>query len=253
MLNDTFLITVVFIVLSTVVAAFIRRKTRDKCLKNFADSPVTLEQTACPTTHGKLYVENTGLEFVYPAAKLNENSLTETTLLLYKSEYPKITALIRYHDQLTEEQKKQRLRDLEKTYHPKLMCRLKRKTINIFKTIRDSIGEVINILISKVKSTTPAGTVLTSQDKYVSNIKSELISVAGTSFEPLLEKYIGRKVLLELLKDKQAFEYCGILKEYTAAFIEIMDVDYKTEQNQTPRKADLVVPRICGIIRHLAE
>ena len=253
MLSDPFVITVIFIVLSTVVAAFIRRRKKDKCLKNFADSPVTLEENNGSITNGKLNVEHTGLEFIYKTPVENKNGHSETTFLLYKSEFPKITALIRYHDQLTEEQKKQRLCDLEKTYHPKPLQKLKRKIVNVFKTIRDSIAEVVNILISKAKKATPAGAVLTSQDKYVSNIKNELIGAAGTSFEPLLEKYIGRKVLLELLKDSKTFEYCGILKDYSATFVEIMDVDYKTEETQTPRKADLVVPRTCGIIRHLAE
>ena len=75
----------------------------------------------------------------------------------------------------------------------------------------------------------------------------------GASFEPLLERYIGHKVVLELIKGDKIFEYCGVLKEYTAEFAEIMDVDYKMKQDQPARKADLVVPRKLGVIRHLGE
>lgn len=42
---DTFAITVVFIVLAAAVGAFIRRRTRDKCLKDFADCMITLEES----------------------------------------------------------------------------------------------------------------------------------------------------------------------------------------------------------------
>ena len=109
------------------------------------------------------------------------------------------------------------------------------------------------MLISQAKKATPAGAVLTSQDKYVSQMKQELFGSAGTSFEPLLEKYIGRKVVLELAKGDKTFEYCGVLKDYTAEFIEIMDVNYKVKEDEPARKADLVVLRKYGVVRHLGE
>ena len=82
-------------------------------------------------------------------------------------------------------------------------------------------------------------------------MKQNLIGTAGTSFEPLLEKYIGRKVILEMQKDEIICEYTGILKDYSAEFIEIMDIDYKIKDTDPSRKADLVMPRRLGVVRHL--
>jgi hypothetical protein len=87
----------------------------------------------------------------------------------------------------------------------------------------------------------------------LSEKKQELMASAGTSFEPLLERYIGHKVVLELAKGDKIFEYCGVLKEYTAEFIEIMDVNYAAKLGQPARTADLVVPRKYGLIQNLAE
>jgi hypothetical protein len=84
-------------------------------------------------------------------------------------------------------------------------------------------------------------------------MKQELMGSAGTSFEPLLERYIGHKVVLELIKADKIFEYCGVLKEYTAEFVEIMDVDYAVKEGEPTRKADLVTLRKLGVIRHLGE
>ena len=246
-------ITIVFIVLATVVAAFVRRRSRDKCLKDFSQNMVTLEETSGKTVWGKLRVENTGLEFVYPEKHKDEDGHNETSYILYKHEYPNVAALIRFHDELSERNKKKREGELKKSYHPTLLRRLKRKTQNVFKTLRDSVMEVVNLLISQAKKATPAGTVLASQDKYVSQMKQELMGSVGTSFEPLLERYIGHKVVLELIKGDKIFEYCGVLKEYTAEFIEIMDVHYKVKEDQSARKADLVVPRKYGVVRHLGE
>ena len=246
-------ITIIFIVLATGVGAFIRRRSRDKCLCDFQQNMVTLEDKAGKAIWGKLRVENTGLEFVYPQKQKDEDGHFEASFILYKHEFDHIGAVIRYHDDLSDANKKKRQIQLERTYHPSLPRRLKRKLANVFKTVRDSVAEVINLLMSQAKKAAPAGGVLKSQDKYVSQMKSELMGSVGTSYEPLLEQYIGRKVVLELIKGDKIHEYCGVLKDYTAEFIEIMDVDYKADDKQTPRKADMVAPRNHAVVRHSAE
>ncbi|MHC4240539.1 MAG: hypothetical protein ACYSUC_12455, partial [Planctomycetota bacterium] len=156
-------------------------------------------------------------------------------------------------DQLSESNRKHRESELTRTYHPTFLRRLKRKTQNIFKTVRDSVMEVINLLISQAQKATPAGTVLKTQDKYVSQMKQELVGAVGASYEPLLEKYIGHKVVLELIRGDKLLEYCGVLKDYTAEFVEIMDVNYKAKEDEQPRIVDLVAFRKYGIVRHLGE
>jgi hypothetical protein len=246
-------ITIIFIVLATAVAAFVRRRSRDKCLRDFEHNMVTLEETSGKIVWGKMRVENTGLEFIYPQVHKDEKGHDETSCILYKYEYSNIGAVIRFHDELSEINKKKREKELKRTYHPGRLRRLRRKIQNIFKTVRDSIVEVVNLLVSQAKKATPAGRVLSSQDKYVSQMKQELMGSVGTSFEPLLERYIGHKVVLELIKGDKLFEYSGVLKEYTAEFIEVMDVNYSVKADQPVRKADLVVPKKHGVVRHLGE
>ena len=94
---------------------------------------------------------------------------------------------------------------------------------------------------------------MASQDKYVSRMKQDLISSAGTSYEPLLEKYIGHGVVLEMIAGDKLCEYRGVLKDYTADFIEIMDVDYSQGGAGAAKKADIVVRRKNGLVRHFAE
>jgi len=246
-------ITILFIIFAAGVAAFVRKRSRDKCLRDFTANMVTLEDTSRKTIWGKLRVENTGLEFVYPAKHKDEQGHDEASYILYKYEYPKIGTVIRFHDELSDENKKAREKELEKTYHPGSWRRLKRRMLNVLRTVRDSVVEIVNLLISQAKKVTPAGKMLTSQDKYVSQMKQELMGSMGSSYEPLLERYIGHKVVLEMVKGDKIFEHCGVLKEYTAEFVEIMDVNYKIKEDQPARTADLVVPRKLGLIRHLAE
>ena len=57
-----FAITIIFIVPTTLVAAFVRGRSKDRCLKDFSGSLVTLQDTAI---WEDLRVESTGLESVY--------------------------------------------------------------------------------------------------------------------------------------------------------------------------------------------
>ena len=50
-------ITIIFIVLATFVGAFVRKRTRDKCLKDFLGYLVTLEETSGRAIWGKLHIE----------------------------------------------------------------------------------------------------------------------------------------------------------------------------------------------------
>jgi hypothetical protein len=253
MLDAAFYITVLFIGLSTFVGMIIKKLHRDKCLKDFAGYMVTLEKKDGKDVWGKLRVENTGIELAYPEAQTDSDGHLEASYIVYKFEFANIAAFVRYHDGLTEEGKKKRQRDLERTYHPGLLRRARRKTQNFFKTIRDAVVEIMNLLISKAKKSSAAGGTLSSQDKYVTQMKQELIGSVGTSYEPLLERYIGNKVVLEVIKGDRIVECAGVLKDYTAEFIEVMDVDYKKNDDAPVRKADLVVLRNLGVVRHLAE
>ena len=246
-------ITIIFIILAAIVGAFVRRISRDKCLRDFSKDMVTLEDVSGKAVWGTLRVENTGLEFIYPEKYKDEDGHDETSYILYKYEYPNIIAVIRFHDELSEDSRKQRDEELKRTYHPGPLRRLRRKILNIFRTVRDSVLEIINLLISQAKRVTPTGRMLTTQDKYVSQMKQELVGSVGSSYEPLLERYIGHKVVLDMIKANKVLEYCGVLKEYTADFVEIMDVNYKIKDDQPARRSDLIVPRRLGVVRHLGE
>ena len=252
-MDNSFAITVAFIVLVTFVAAFVRRITRDKCLWNFHGNFVTLLHTDGKAIWGGLRVENTGLEFIYNAAHKDSDGHEETSYILYKCEYPKIQAILRFLDELSDKNRNLRQKQLAKTYHPRFFSRVKRKTANVFRTVKDSIAEVVNLFISRVKKTAGVGATISGQDKYVTQMKQQLMGSVGTSYEPLLERYIGQKVVLEMVKGDALMEFCGVLKDYTADFIEIMDVDYKTDNKAQPKKADMIVPRQYGLIRHAGE
>lgn len=246
-------LTILFIFLTTIVAAFIRGRKRDKCLKAFRGFMITLENTDGKRIWGRLRVESTGIELLYPQQYADKDGHIETSYVLYKYEFGSVQAFIRFHDQLTDENRKKRDRQLACTYHPALWRRWRRKLMNIFRTIRDSVMEVSNVLLSQAKKVTPAGAVLTTQDKYVTQMKNELIGSVETSYEPLLERYIGHRVVAEFLRGETLVEIPGVLKDYTADFIELLDVSWWGQAGGEKAKADIIVPRKRAAIRHAGE
>jgi len=251
-LNPVFL-TIVFIFLSAIVAAFIRGRKRDKCLKAFSGFMVTLEDAAGKAVWGALRVEATGMELLYTQPHTDADGHIESSYMVYKYEYGNIAALLRYHDKLSNENRKRRDTELKRTYHPGWWRRARRKLMNIARTIRDSILEVSNVLLAQAKKTTAAGGLLGSQDKYVSQMQNEVVGSVDTSYEPLLERYIGQKVVAEFLHRDQPIEQVGVLKDYTADFIELLDVQYAPNPGDPAKKADIILPRKRAVVRHLAE
>ena len=249
---DTFGITILGVIVVGVILAFLKGRSRDACMRHFSGNMVTLEEKTGKTVWGILRAESTGLELAYQTPHQDKKGYIETSYVLYKTEFPNIRAIIRYHDNLSEEDKKRRDRQLRITYHPSAWKKLARKTRSMFNTVRDSVMDLVNIFVGRAAKLTPVAGAMAA-DKNVGQVKQEMSGFFTTSFEPLLERHIGRMVVLELTKDDKIYEYPGILKDYTAQFIEIMDVSYSTLQESRAKKADLLVPRVYGIVRHLAE
>jgi hypothetical protein len=252
-MRDTLSVTILLIFIFSFIAAFIRGRRRDICLDNFSNDLVTLEKITGNLVCGILRVEKTGVELKYSAKATNENGQKKTSYILYKSEYPSIQTFIRYYEELDEQSKRKRMLELRRTYHPSFLRRLRRRVRNFLSTIRDSVIDVIDMVVGQARKKTPVSMIPSSQDKYISKIKEEIVNPLGNAFEPLLETHIGKRVVLELTKMNKVIEYFCVLKDYTVEFIEVMDVDYRISEDQPPRKADLVIPRQYVVIRHLGE
>jgi hypothetical protein len=250
---DSLTITILFIVLSTVIGAFIKGRMRDKCLLDFSGDHVNVELKSGKIIWGLMRLEATGLELNYREAYLDKkDNHIERSFVLYKGEYPNIQCVARYIDDLDGKDRKRRerfLRSVSRRHGGGILRRIR----NFFATVRDSMIEVANILVGKAKQLAPVQSILSGQDKYVSQMQSGIASTLNTSFEPLLERHIGKKVILQLSRNEGIVEYPGILKGYTAEFLEVMEVPYKSPAAEAARGADIIVPRTLGVIRHLSE
>ena len=67
-----------------------------------------------------------------------------------------------------------------------------------------------------------------------------ILGYVGTNYDPLLERYIGAQTVVETINEDRTYEYAGVLKEYSASYIEILDtcfvqaIDLALEPRPTP-------------------
>jgi hypothetical protein len=146
------IITLGLIFLITLIGAYVRSTVRDRCLKSFVQFNVTLELANGKIVWGKMRLEPTGLELLYPDAVQDEKHI-EASYVLYGQEYGDIQAIYRYADALSLEERARRDRDVQRAFHPGPFRRLGRGLRNFLSTATNSLNEVLNVVLGRVQKT----------------------------------------------------------------------------------------------------
>ena len=226
-MSNTFLFTVVGIAVVTLVGTFVSGRMRDRCLKGFNKFLTTLEMTDGRIVWGTLQVMTTGIELTYPSDYFDRDHV-ETSFLLYKDEFDsRMFLLARYHTDLDDRARRRRERILRRSYQPNFFRRMLRSTRNAANTVKDSLNKLLSLVIGQAARTTrPSAAFVATQQADLARAGQDILGFVGTSYEPMLEKRVGTKIVLELNRQGNVTELVGILKEYSGSFIEVLDVDY---------------------------
>jgi hypothetical protein len=224
--QDTFLLTILGLAAVALVGTFISGRMRDRCLKGFDKFLVTLETTDGKVIWGTLGVHATGIELTYQSDYLNRDHV-ESSFLLYEDEFEsKMFLLARYHSDLDEKARSRRDRILNRTYRPHVLRRMWRSIRNAANTVKDSLNNLVSLLIGQAARRRPGSALLATQQAEFTKVGQTVLGSVGTSYDPMLERRVGTKVVFEFDRDGSVREYVGILKEYSSNFIEVLDVEY---------------------------
>jgi hypothetical protein len=222
--DNALLITVLLLLGGALVRGYLRANARDRVLRAFAGYHVTLERTDGRLVWGNLALHSTGMELLYRSDVQDEHHV-ETSYILYRDEYPKIQAIYRYCDQMQGRERERRQRELARTFHPGPWQRLKRHLGSLGSPVLDSLGQAIGALVGQVQARGRHG-ITFSGEEYYTELNKSVVGYVGTSYDPLLERYVGTRVVVEVTEGDVVYEHVGILKDYTADFFEILDVHY---------------------------
>ena len=231
MIDWSFILTLAVIVLSTLIGAYVRSRRKDRCLNDFSGYHVTLERKNNRVVWGDMLLQPTGFELVYHSDVEDDHHM-ETSYIYYKDEYSDIQAIYRYARDLTPELQERRARSVERSLHPGLFRRARRGLRNFMSTATDSFSEALTMTLGRVQRK-GAALMTDASQTYVRDIGKEVFGYVGTNYDPLLERIIGTRVVLEVVEDNVVHEHVGMFKDYSADFLEVLDVYYPLPQEVT--------------------
>lgn len=229
-IDDVFWLTVFFIFLVTIVGALVRRLRKDKCLKLLHDDHVTYLTDKGRPLWGDLAVSGHGLELRYDAPYTTSRGLVKTSYLAFPDEA--CAALCRTVHGLTEDEKKAREKQIRASFDPGLVRRFLRGCRNFVNIVRDAISKALGVFVGAVATRgTGVAKAVGSRKGEVDELGSTLLGVVANAYEPLLERHIGRPVVLQVQTPAGTTgEYPGYLVDYTEKYVAVFNVDHAPEQ-----------------------
>lgn len=217
-------VSIFVILITSLVGFYANSRVRDRCLRDFDGYMVTIEHLPGTVAWGRLCTYNAGLEVRYEAAHHDREGHVENSYILYDKELGGLQAIYRFHDDQSPRNQQRRERDIRRTYRPSLFRRVRRTLRNTVSTFKDAFVQAANTLLGMRARQSPQDAML-GQYKQLTSSSAQLIGGAiGNAYEPILERYIGQYAVAEIVRDGEIEEEYGILKEYSARYIELLNV-----------------------------
>ena len=232
-LDEIFAATVVLIFALSLAAAVVRRLAKDKCLKLMHDHHVTYLPGAGPIIWGDMYVHSQGFEITFDSPFTNSRELAKTGSLVYEDEVPNALAICRTIHGLTAEELRDRERQIVRSIHPGPVRRLRRGVGNALNVLRDAIVNALGLVIGRFTGG-GLGAAAKTQSGQITEFGGTLLGMVANAYEPLLERHIGKPMILEVQYPKgspyPSGEFPGYLVEYNETFIALISPDQVSEE-----------------------
>ncbi len=222
-MDSLFLLTIGFIFLGALLSNVMKWSNKDRVLKDIHDFHSTIEMQDGKKVWGKTKVYANGMELYFSRSATNSMGDPINSFIFYGDDIDKIRTIFRNHGELSKDKQLIRTKEVARVSNPDLYHRASRKLRIFFNVFNDAIGEALNVFLSRMKGSGAGGGVLSSQGDYIKKMGTTALSSSGNEFDPILESYINRRVGVKLEDEYGHNEYCGFLKEYSSAWLSVLD------------------------------
>jgi hypothetical protein len=233
--DSTLGLVLLFIFLPVVVTTLLAARQRDRCLKTFHKYFAAVTRLNEAPVWGTARVFSKGLVLAYRDPVRHPAAPTKTSFMMFEPDLAKIHAVYRYHDTICEENRRRRTRQVRRMARPNLLRRLWRRTRNLINSLRDAFGKAIGAILGQMQKTKPKSRVLATGGKPLESVGTTIFGHVANAYEPLLEAHIAKPVVLELAgpAEGQLREYGGVLGEYSAGYVMVLNVDAEVTDTAT--------------------
>jgi hypothetical protein len=240
LMNNLFWATVFVIFLITIVTALLRRLAKDKALKLLHEYHTAIFHEQRVTAWGDLWVFSQGVELLFDEPFKTRRGLVKTSALLYDDEFAGLVAFTRSVHGLTDAERHERHEQIRRTFQPNFYHRSRRGLRNLVNTMRDAISKTASLVIGRMATPAAgsAGAVISTQAGDINALTGSVIHLAANAYEPILERYIGKAVVVEIAVPQlpgmvppppgmaNTVEFPGYLVDYTARFLAVFNVHH---------------------------
>lgn len=236
---------------ATITAIAARRK-RDRCLKYFNREPVMILMQSGKWLWGRFIAYPKAMELVFEAPEKDDAGLKKASYVLYSPEVDGIKKILQPPPKTGTKEHKRWQKEIQRIANPSLLRRFRRGIWNMFNTLRDAISQSLGMILGTMKKSTPMGKV-SGADKRAGDIGNTLLGTVPNAYEPVLEKYLSKQVVVEMLEDGEVLEFAGLLQEYSGKYLLLRNVAYEPGIDigtPLPDRFDVIFPRNKAIVRH---
>ncbi len=238
-------------VAATVTAIATRRK-RDRCLKYFNREPVMILMRSGKWLWGRFNAFPKAMELVFENPEKDDSGQRKASYVLYSPEIDGVKKILQPPPAAGTKEHDRWKKEIQRVANPSLLRRARRWTWNVFNTLRDAISQSLGMVIGSMKKATPMGKVA-GADKRAGEIGDTLLGTVPNAYEPVLEKYLSKQVVVEMLEDGAVIEFAGLLQEYSEKYLLLRNVAYQPDLEtfaELPERFDIIFPRALALVRH---
>jgi len=226
-MDSIFLLTVGFIFLGALFSNVMKWHNKDRVLKDLQGFHSTIEMQDGKRIWGKTEIHTNGLELHFFNVINNSSGDPINSYIFYSDDIDLIRAIFRNHSELSKENQIRRKEEIKIVSDPGFYYVFQRKIKIFFNMFNDAIGEALNVFLSRMKGGKSGGMVFDTQSDYLKKMGTTALSAVGNSYDPILERYVNCRVVVTLQSEHEKEEFCGFLKEYSSAWLSILDCRVK--------------------------
>jgi small nuclear ribonucleoprotein (snRNP)-like protein len=236
------------------IAAIAARRKSDRCLKYFNRKPVIILMQSGKWIWGHFIAYPKAMELVFDTPEKDESGQVKASYVLYTPEVDGIKKIIQPPPKAGTKEHDRWQKEIKRIANPSIYRRFRRWLWNGFNTLRDAISQSFSMVIGSMKKATPMGKV-SGADKRAGEIGNTLLGTVPNSYEPVLEKYLSKQVIVEMLEDGKVVEFAGLLQEYSGKYLLLRNVAFQPGVDigtPLPDRFDIIFPRSMALVRHCA-
>ena len=241
--------------LAATITAIATRRKRDRCLKYFNREPVMILMQSGKWLWGKFVAYPKAMELTFESPKTDEAGLKKASYVLYSPEIDGIRKILQPPPAPETKAYRKWEKEIQRIANPSLFRKSRRWVWNIFNTLRDAVSQSLGMILGTLKTKSPIGKVA-GADKRANEIGNTLLGTIPNAYEPVLEKYLSKHVVVEMLEEGNVVEFSGLLQEYSGKYLLLRNVAFKPNLDigtPLPNRFDIIFPRNQSIVRHYLE